>query len=102
MSIRNGLLGLVGLLAATAAAAAKPPELPGEPLVQGREPTPVARDLYEPDAQPLALGALRAVPVRPLLPVVGCAAVMGEVVAEMQESAFDRITVPLGAVPVKR
>jgi hypothetical protein len=102
MSVRNGLLGLAGLLAAVAVATAKPPELPGDPLPQGREPTPVARELFEPDVPAPSLGALRAVPVRPLLPTGGCAAVMGDVVAELQESAFDRVTFPLGTVPVRR
>lgn len=43
---RNGLLGLLGVLAATAALGA---EQPVNPLVQGREPDPIARDFHLPD-----------------------------------------------------
>ena len=53
MSPRTALFGLfaiLGLLGQTAQAAAAPP---ASPLVEGREPDPVAREHYQPD-QPIA------------------------------------------------
>ena len=44
MSMRNGLLGLVVVLGLGGAAQATPPV---NPLVEGREPNPVAREFYE-------------------------------------------------------
>ena len=91
--------GVGRILTAVTTATAKPPELPVDPHVQGRELSPIAREFYEPDVPPVSLEALRAVPVRPQpRPVEGMS--LADVVSEMQEAAFDRITFPLGAVPV--
>jgi hypothetical protein len=62
MSMRNGLLGLAAMLAVTTAAAAAPPGPPVDPLVDGREPDPVAREFYQPE---VVVAGFRGVPVFP-------------------------------------
>lgn len=57
MSVRNGLLGVVAVLALAGVAAADPPV---NPLVEGREPNPVAREFHEP-ASPMLGSAAPAV-----------------------------------------
>ena len=66
MPMRNHLLGLAGLLAAAGIAAANPPGGADRPQIDGREPTPVARDHYEPEAVALGLGSVSAFPMKSL------------------------------------
>jgi hypothetical protein len=46
MFLRNGMLGLMILSSVGGTVGAEPPI---NPLVEGREPNPVAREFYEPD-----------------------------------------------------
>ena len=49
MSVRTALLTVsLTVAAAGAAAAGKPPDLPADPLTEGKEPTPVEREFYLP------------------------------------------------------
>lgn len=53
--MRKSLLGLAGVfVAAGVAVAGKPSSVPAHPHVEGREPTPIAREFHQPDAPPPA------------------------------------------------
>jgi hypothetical protein len=95
MSKRIGLLGAAGVLAAAGLAAAqKPPGLPVNPHVECREPTPAARELHLPESpapgQPHVAG-YRPVPASPLAVLL----------ADVHELLLNRLTIPLGTVPVR-
>jgi hypothetical protein len=85
MTARDGLLGLVLAAAGAGVAGAAPP------MAEGREPDPVAREFYA--AEPAAFG-YAAGPAPAAKPAVGSwvVAVWGVL--------LDRMTVPLGTVPV--
>jgi hypothetical protein len=95
MSMRNGLL-LAGLLAVAGTAAAKPPELPAEPLVQGREASPIAREFFQPEPRPGVVGSLRSLTPNDREPMP-----LGKLVRGMQGAATGRLTIPLGPIPAK-
>ena len=98
MSMRIALLGLGGVLAAAGATEAKPPGLPVGPLAEGVEPTPVAREYYEPGvrrpdvwAGPVPGWAGRGDEATPL----------ADLIVGVRDAVLNRLTVPLGVVPVK-
>jgi hypothetical protein len=97
MDTRNSLLGLAGVVALTATAAGKPPDLPAEPHVEGREASPVAREFYEPIAPPTR-GLL---PTHPLPKWATDPAPLADLVAGIRDTVLNRLTVPLGMVPVR-
>jgi hypothetical protein len=96
MSMRSGLFGLAGVLVVTGTAAAKPPDLPAEPLVEGREPTPVAREYYEADLSRPAAGGAQFLPPQtmPVWPVA-------DFFSEVYDTVLNRLTIPLGTAPVR-
>ena len=88
MFLRSGVLGLGGVLAA--AGAAKPPELPAGPPVEGREPTPIAREFHQPDARPPEAVLTWWTEPAPL----------EELFSGARAAVLNRLTVPLGRAPV--
>lgn len=66
MATRNRLLGLAGLVAAAGVAAASPPGGADRPQVDGREPTPIARDYYEPEVVAQGFGFVPSFPLKSL------------------------------------
>jgi hypothetical protein len=95
MPMRTGLMGLAGVLVAAGAAAARPPGLP--PHVEGREPTPIAREFHEPDAVVPAGGTVPALPRLTWTPDV---TPLAGLITGVYDVMLNRLTVPLGAVPV--
>ena len=87
MSLRTGLLGLAGVLAVAGLAAAEPPV---NPLVEGRELDPVAREFNMPE-QPL--GGY----VAPVTPERTDPSVWIELMADVWDLLLDQFTFPLGA-----
>ncbi|MDB5313839.1 MAG: hypothetical protein JWO38_8041 [Gemmataceae bacterium] len=96
MSMRSGLLGLAGVLAVTGATAAKPPDLPAEPLVEGREPTPVVREYYEADVPRPAVGVVPTLPPRS-----GSPRPVADFLSGFRDTMLNRLTIPLGPAPVR-
>ena len=96
MSPWKARLGLVGLLALAGRGAGEPPV---SPLVEGREPNPVVRDLYQTERP---LGCYVALPEGDGGPIIG-----GELTfpALVWEVLLDQLTFPLGTAampdPVK-
>lgn len=89
MPVRNGLLGLVAGLATTAAVA----EPPVRPLVEGREPNPVARQFHEAEPPTFGYGG------GPATAAVSGATLPGSAwwtTQRVWEMMLDRMTVPLG------
>lgn len=99
MSMRSRLCALAGVLAAAGAGAAKPPELPVGPLVEGVEPTPLAREFYQPDVRGPEFGT------RPALPGWDGrgaeASPLVDFITGVRAAVLNRLTIPLGMVPVK-
>jgi hypothetical protein len=91
MSPRKALLGLAGVIGLTGSAAAGPPV---SPLVEGREPDPVAREFYR-DSTPV--GGYVARPEFPAPPASG--AWLG-LTAAVWDVLLDQLTVPLGTAAV--
>ena len=90
MFLRTGVLGLAGVLVGAGAAAAKPPGLPAGPPVEGREPTPIAREFHQPDARP----------AESLLTWWAEPAPLEEFFSGLRSAVLNRLTVPLGRAPV--
>jgi hypothetical protein len=87
----------VAVVAVVGLGADKPPGLPADPQVEGREPDPVARDFHRPEVVTSRYGTgswapPRATPARPGL--------MKAIAGEVWAVVLDRFTVPLGTVPV--
>ena len=56
--MRKCVMAMAGMLVAAGVAAAdKPTGLPVDPHVEGREPTPIAREFHEADAPPVRGGS---------------------------------------------
>jgi hypothetical protein len=88
MAMRRGWVGLAGVVVAAGVALAdKPAGLPIDPLVEGREPTPLAREFHEPDRPP-----------QPPEAVSGPAA--PRPIGELVEVILSLVTFQLGTVPV--
>jgi len=94
MAPRRGLLGLAGVIAAAGLAAGEPPV---NPLVEGRESDPVAREFYLPEKPP---GGGVSAPVMPEQtdPDRDAAGAWGAIVEGAWEALLDRLTFPLGLV----
>jgi hypothetical protein len=97
MARRTGQLWLTAVVATVGLGADKPPGLPADPRVEGREPDPVAREFHRPESAAPRYGTgpvvpPRATPARPGL--------VEAIVGGMWETALDRLTMPLGTVPV--
>lgn len=94
---RTMILGLAAVVAAAGLAAGKPPGLPIDPQVEGREPNPVARDFHEPEAVPAGFGAVSVAPATTGAepgPNAGRLAAL----SRLGETILDRLTIPLGTV----
>lgn len=90
MTMRRGWAGLLGVVVAAGVAVAdKPAGLPIDPLVEGREPTPLAREFHEPDRPPLPPESVAA-PAAP------------KPLAELIDVLLSLFTFPLGLVPVEK
>ncbi len=87
MSPWKARLGLVGLLAVTGRVAGEPPV---SPLIEGREPNPVVRDLYQTEEP---VGCYVAPPEGDRGPVTGAQATFPALVWEV---LLDQLTFPLG------
>jgi hypothetical protein len=93
--MRNRLLSLAAVLAAAGAAAANPPGVADRPRTDGREPTPVARDYYEPQAVVIGFGSV------PMMPAKKASPTLGDFATEIHDAVMNFMTVPLGTVPVE-
>lgn len=92
MSPRKGLLGLLGVLAVAGVVAAEPPI---NPLVEGRELDPIAREFHEPDRSP---GGYMPGPMFPERTNPGA---WGAMIAGVWQVILDRFTFPLGTAPMQ-
>lgn len=101
MRVRNHLLGLAGLLAAAGVAAANPPGDAVRPQVDGREPTPIARDYYEPEAAVAGFSAVASFPMKSLPRNAEDGAIpLGDFASGFRNAVLNYMTVPLGTVPI--
>jgi hypothetical protein len=87
------------MLAAAGALAAKPPGLPVGPLVEGVEPTPLARDFYEAVGPRPSFGA-GVVPPGWSGPGED-ATPLADLILGVRDAVLNRLTVPLGTVPLR-
>jgi hypothetical protein len=87
MSPRKALFGLMGVIGLSGSAAAEPPV---NPLVEGCEPNPVAREFYQPETP---IGGYVAGPDASERPNAGAWLVL---TAVLWDVLLDRLTVPLG------
>jgi hypothetical protein len=102
MVLRKGMLSLVGGITLTGAAVAKPPGEPTPPLVDGREPTPIAREFHTTDHPPAAFGTITLPTSRaPGKATPSGALPLAELVTGVWSEMFNRLTMPLGTVPVR-
>jgi hypothetical protein len=87
MSPRKGMLGLVGVLGLAGLAAGEPPV---NPLVEGREPNPVAREFHQPETP---VGGYVA---GPEVPEQSHPAAWLVLTCVIWDAMLDRLTFPLG------
>jgi hypothetical protein len=93
MTVRNGLLGLGAFVVMAGAGAA---DSPRGPLVEGREPNPVARQFYEPEPRTFGYGGGPVAREEgPGLPAPGVGPV-----GMPWDLMLNEFTVPLGTVPM--
>lgn len=96
---RNAFFGLAALLAVATAATAKPPDVPTPSQVEGREPTPLAREFYEVDVPTPLPESFSILPYGSKWPVDPTP--LTDFVTGVRDVVLNRLTVPLGAVPVR-
>jgi len=101
MFARIGWVGLLSVVTCAGTAAAKSPGVPAGPVVEGREPSPVAREYYAAEASvPLGLVPFAPVPAAdPKWPLD--TASLAEFVTGFRAAVLNRFTIPLGAAPTR-
>jgi hypothetical protein len=97
MARRKGLLGLAAAVAAVGLGADKPPGLPADPRVEGREPNPVVREFHQADPATPDYGAG---PVPPARAGAGDYGMWTGIMGVVWEAMLDHFTMPLGTVPM--
>jgi hypothetical protein len=95
MAPRRGLFGLAGVIAAAGLAAGEPPV---NPLVEGRESDPVAREFYQPEKPPGGSVSAPMMPEQTNPDRRDAPGAWAAMVAGVWESFLDRMTFPLGLV----
>ena len=102
MLLRSRLFGIVGVVTIAGAGVAQPPGGANPPLVDGREPTPIAREFYTNDNPTTAFGTITLPVARaPGQSAPKSVAPLAEFVAGVWNEMLNRLTIPLGAVPVR-